>query len=223
MNRRVITYGTSAQADLRVTRISARPHGERISSDFGRRDLGCFTLHVPGAHNMLNAAAAVAVGWNWKFRLKRFARHWRISPAWTAAFRCAAGTRHHGDRRLRPPSHRDSRHACGGPRVPPQTHARAISAASLHAHAGAAGRFRPRLSSGRQRDRRWISTPLPKRPSKASPRRRWSRNSMPSGIATRNMRARSNAGIAAVITAAGQVTQSLRWARAASRKPLRRS
>ena len=31
-------------------------------SNFAGRDLGCFRLHVPGAHNVLNATAAVAVG-----------------------------------------------------------------------------------------------------------------------------------------------------------------
>jgi len=30
--------------------------------EFRERDLGCFQVHVPGAHNVLNAAAAVAVG-----------------------------------------------------------------------------------------------------------------------------------------------------------------
>jgi UDP-N-acetylmuramate--alanine ligase len=61
VNRRVVTYGASAQADLRIT--SAAPG--HLASEFhlyhGDRDLGCFRLQVPGAHNTLNAAAAVAV------------------------------------------------------------------------------------------------------------------------------------------------------------------
>ena len=62
LNRRIITYGTTAQADLHVARSSAGHMGSQFHLVFRGQDLGCFKLHVPGAHNMLNAAAAVAVG-----------------------------------------------------------------------------------------------------------------------------------------------------------------
>jgi len=61
VNRRVVTYGTSAQADLRVTGASAGHLTSEFHLHLGDRDLGCFRLHVPGAHNALNATAAVAV------------------------------------------------------------------------------------------------------------------------------------------------------------------
>src|SRR6266852_4743428 len=61
IKRRTITYGTSAQADLEVSEAVC----ERASSSFRLRfrgaDLGRFCLRVPGAHNVLNATAAVAV------------------------------------------------------------------------------------------------------------------------------------------------------------------
>ncbi len=62
INRRVITYGTSAQADLRITSSSTGHMASEFHLVFRERDLGCFKLHVPGAHNVLNAAAAVAIG-----------------------------------------------------------------------------------------------------------------------------------------------------------------
>ncbi|MBZ5603223.1 MAG: UDP-N-acetylmuramate--L-alanine ligase [Acidobacteriia bacterium] len=62
VNRRMLTYGTSAQADLRVTQASAGHMGSGFHLEFRGRDLGCFRLNVPGAHNVLNATAAVAVG-----------------------------------------------------------------------------------------------------------------------------------------------------------------
>jgi UDP-N-acetylmuramate--alanine ligase len=62
VNRRAITYGTSAQADLRVTHSAAGHMASQFQLAFRGRDLGCFRLHVPGAHNALNAAAAAAVG-----------------------------------------------------------------------------------------------------------------------------------------------------------------
>jgi UDP-N-acetylmuramate--alanine ligase len=62
VNRRTITYGLSAQADLRITHSSAGHLASEFHLEFRGRDLGCFRLHIPGAHNVLNAAAAIAVG-----------------------------------------------------------------------------------------------------------------------------------------------------------------
>ncbi len=61
ISRRTVTYGTSAQAGLVVSGI--RP--ERFASVFRLRrrgeELGEFRLNIPGEHNVLNAAAALAV------------------------------------------------------------------------------------------------------------------------------------------------------------------
>jgi UDP-N-acetylmuramate--alanine ligase len=62
VNRRAITYGTTAQADLRITHGSASHMANQFHLELRGRDLGCFRVHVPGAHNVLNAAAAVAIG-----------------------------------------------------------------------------------------------------------------------------------------------------------------
>ena len=62
VKRRTITYGTRAQADLLIGECDCA----HLSSVFRLRsrsaDLGEFRLQVPGAHNVLNAAAAVATG-----------------------------------------------------------------------------------------------------------------------------------------------------------------
>lgn len=62
VNRRMLTYGASAQADLRITHSSTGHMAGEFHLEFRERDLGCFRLNVPGAHNVLNATAAVAVG-----------------------------------------------------------------------------------------------------------------------------------------------------------------
>jgi UDP-N-acetylmuramate--alanine ligase len=62
VNRRTITYGLSSQADLRVTNSSAGHLASEFHLEFHGQDLGCFHLHLPGAHNVLNATAAIAVG-----------------------------------------------------------------------------------------------------------------------------------------------------------------
>jgi UDP-N-acetylmuramate--alanine ligase len=62
VNRRTVTYGMSAQASLRITHSSAGHMASEFHLQFRGRDLGCFRLRVPGAHNTLNATAAVAVG-----------------------------------------------------------------------------------------------------------------------------------------------------------------
>jgi UDP-N-acetylmuramate--alanine ligase len=58
--RRVITYGASAQAHLRITHSSAGHMASEFHLVRGDDDLGCFRLMVPGVHNVSNAAAAVA-------------------------------------------------------------------------------------------------------------------------------------------------------------------
>jgi UDP-N-acetylmuramate--alanine ligase len=62
INRRVITYGASPQADLRITHSSCGHLASEFHLMFRERDLGCFRLHVPGAHNVSNATAAIAIG-----------------------------------------------------------------------------------------------------------------------------------------------------------------
>jgi len=61
INRRVITYGVSAQADLRITRSSTGHMASEFHLVHRGSDLGCFRLPVPGEHNVSNSAAAVAV------------------------------------------------------------------------------------------------------------------------------------------------------------------
>src|ERR1035438_10538156 len=72
VHRRVTTYGTSPGSDFligmgssRVTSSSgAGEHSPliRFQVSYKEKDLGEFTLHVPGMHNVLNATAAIAVG-----------------------------------------------------------------------------------------------------------------------------------------------------------------
>lgn len=62
IRRRTITYGRSAQVDLEIQDIRLGAGG----SDFALRrhgsELGDFHLSVPGVHNVLNATAAAAIG-----------------------------------------------------------------------------------------------------------------------------------------------------------------
>jgi UDP-N-acetylmuramate--alanine ligase len=68
VQRRTVTYGTRRGSDFHIT--LGKPEkmtGEisplsRFEVHFEGRDLGKFTLHVPGSHNVLNATAAIAVG-----------------------------------------------------------------------------------------------------------------------------------------------------------------
>ncbi len=68
VKRRIVTYGTQPGSDFRIlacdTELESgppRPMG-RFRVNFGTRSLGEFHLHVPGAHNVLNATAAIAAG-----------------------------------------------------------------------------------------------------------------------------------------------------------------
>ncbi|MEP7336498.1 MAG: UDP-N-acetylmuramate--L-alanine ligase [Acidobacteriota bacterium] len=64
ITRRIITYGMSAQAEVSASDV--RMSQETFSSEFTVRqkgkELGRIKLNVPGAHNVCNALAVVAVG-----------------------------------------------------------------------------------------------------------------------------------------------------------------
>ena len=68
--RRTVTYGTKRGSDFLIrleTNSTAAVPGDgqplsRFHVSYRKRDLGEFTLHVPGVHNILNATAAIAVG-----------------------------------------------------------------------------------------------------------------------------------------------------------------
>src|ERR1700684_2297324 len=77
VQRRTVTYGTKRGSDFWIRiptsrATSAREMGHPPSDDgrplncfrvsYRKNDLGEFTLHVPGVHNVLNATAAIAVG-----------------------------------------------------------------------------------------------------------------------------------------------------------------
>jgi UDP-N-acetylmuramate--alanine ligase len=70
LQRRTVTYGTKRGSDFWIKIPTSAAKGEaemghplntfRVS--YRKQDLGEFTLHVPGVHNVLNATAAIAVG-----------------------------------------------------------------------------------------------------------------------------------------------------------------
>ena len=65
-DRRVITYGFSAQADVRGDNVTPVPGGNRFdvvvrARDGATRRIGGIALPMPGRHNVQNALAAVAV------------------------------------------------------------------------------------------------------------------------------------------------------------------
>ncbi len=82
VHRRVTTYGTSRGSDFLIrtgpppvgslpvgsspvrSALAAGGHSPliRFNVTYKEKDLGEFTLHVPGTHNVLNATAAIAVG-----------------------------------------------------------------------------------------------------------------------------------------------------------------
>jgi UDP-N-acetylmuramate--alanine ligase len=78
VQRRTVTYGTKRGSDFWIRRAPGKsqdshsvaqdatrmghPPLNRFTVSYRKQHLGEFTLHVPGAHNVLNATAAIAVG-----------------------------------------------------------------------------------------------------------------------------------------------------------------
>ncbi len=70
-DRRIVTYGIAALADLRAENIVAEKGGSRFDvsihgRDGERRTIAGVFVPMPGKHNVLNALAAVAVGLEFK-------------------------------------------------------------------------------------------------------------------------------------------------------------
>ena len=90
-DRRVITYGRSPQADVRLMDVSYVDGETRFSVRLTNRrtgethDIGDLSLAIPGDHNALNSTAALAVAKELGFRTRRSARASRASPASSAA------------------------------------------------------------------------------------------------------------------------------------------
>jgi UDP-N-acetylmuramate--alanine ligase len=75
VQRRIVTYGTKRGSDFLIKLetssvadgVSKNVPGDgqplsRFRVSYRKKELGEFTLHVPGVHNILNATAAIAVG-----------------------------------------------------------------------------------------------------------------------------------------------------------------
>jgi UDP-N-acetylmuramate--alanine ligase len=67
VHRRVTSYGTTARSDFLIDILpsqAAQEHAplNRFRVTYKGKDLGEFTVRVPGTHNVLNATAAIAVG-----------------------------------------------------------------------------------------------------------------------------------------------------------------
>ncbi|HET6567035.1 MAG TPA: UDP-N-acetylmuramate--L-alanine ligase [Rhodothermales bacterium] len=62
VDRRVVTYGTSRQAEIRAENIDQVGLKTRFMVVQGGTELGVVELQMPGLHNVRNALAAIAVG-----------------------------------------------------------------------------------------------------------------------------------------------------------------
>jgi UDP-N-acetylmuramate--alanine ligase len=62
IERRIITYGTSSQADLVASHIEFQDFGTSCQVRYKGNPIGILRLRVPGEHGVLNSLAAVATG-----------------------------------------------------------------------------------------------------------------------------------------------------------------
>jgi UDP-N-acetylmuramate--alanine ligase len=60
--KRFLTYGLSAQADIQARDIHLDGLSTRFQVYFREREMGGVTLRLPGTHNLMNALAAIGVG-----------------------------------------------------------------------------------------------------------------------------------------------------------------
>jgi UDP-N-acetylmuramate--alanine ligase len=73
LRARVVTFGFDARASLRASHCTFANFGSRFELSAGDRTLGTLELRVPGAMNIQNALAAIAVGLELDVPLERIA------------------------------------------------------------------------------------------------------------------------------------------------------
>ncbi len=64
LGRPVLTYGFSEDAQIRASSAVFKQDGMQFDVAFPDQPMSTFALHVPGRHNILNALAALAVGFD---------------------------------------------------------------------------------------------------------------------------------------------------------------
>ncbi|HTY60701.1 MAG TPA: UDP-N-acetylmuramate--L-alanine ligase [Acidobacteriota bacterium] len=73
IKRRIVTYGTSNQADLIASHVEFQDFGTSCQVRYKGNLLGTLHLRIPGRHGILNALAAVATGLELEIPFKRIA------------------------------------------------------------------------------------------------------------------------------------------------------
>jgi len=124
LERKIITYGFSTQADIYASDSVFKNFSSTSLVYHQGQELGTLKLKVPGMHSIYNAMAA---------------------PAVRAEER---GERHPHHRGLRAPSHRDHRHPGGGQEGMETTRCGRFSTPSLLPHVAPDGRIRHQLQPG---------------------------------------------------------------------------
>lgn len=73
ITRRIVSYGTSIQADLTANRLQLEAGGSSFQVRLHGKTLGEVKLNVPGRHNVLNALAVIGVGLELDLSLEKIA------------------------------------------------------------------------------------------------------------------------------------------------------
>lgn len=73
ITRRIVSYGTSIQADLTANRLQLEAGGSSFQVRLHGKPLGEVKLNVPGRHNVLNALAVIGVGLELDLSLEKIA------------------------------------------------------------------------------------------------------------------------------------------------------
>ncbi|HUX92403.1 MAG TPA: UDP-N-acetylmuramate--L-alanine ligase [Ignavibacteriaceae bacterium] len=61
INKKILTYGLTTQADIRATDISFNEFSSSYSVKYKGEDLGKITLKIPGVHNIKNSLVAICI------------------------------------------------------------------------------------------------------------------------------------------------------------------
>ncbi len=62
LNKKIITYGLTANADVKAVDITHKKYQSKFNVVYNGNDLGQVTLNIPGVHNVKNSLVALTIG-----------------------------------------------------------------------------------------------------------------------------------------------------------------
>lgn len=87
INKKIFTYGLTAQADIRAVDISYNEFSSSFTIKYKGEELGKLNLKIPGVHNVKNSLVAVCIAKELGIKFEIIKKHWNHSQVYIEGLR----------------------------------------------------------------------------------------------------------------------------------------